>query len=174
MSKITQNICSEGFFEAYDIEGSGITNLTTNIRRGALEMHSTIPNLYHIPFDVTDEAGNAAETMYLDIEVEPVDVFPILEAATAGEKRALLFRSVAGIEQTTSWLLIALITLIMLPKLLSFLRAAYQAVRYLSAPESLVNNREDFELGYDLVLRLKGLGMLSEKEKQRKTGLWRF
>ncbi len=171
MSKITQNICSEGCFEAYDITGFGISNLTTNIHRGALEMCSTTPNLYRIPFNVADEAGNAAETMYLDIEVEPVDIFPILEAATAGEKRALFFRSVVGIEQATPWLLMALITFIMLPKLLYFLRAASQAVRYVSAPESLVNCREDFELGYGLILCLKDLGMLSEKDKQRKTGL---
>ncbi len=170
LSKITQDISNEGCIEAYDITGSGITNLTSNIHRGALEMHNTTPNLYRIPFDVADEAGNTAETMYLEIEVEPVDIFPILEAAT-GEKRTL-FRSVASIEQATPWILMALVTFILLPKFLSVLRAAFYAARYMYEPKSLVNCREDFELGYGLILRLKGLGMLSNKEKLRKTGFY--
>ncbi len=167
-------MCNEGCFEAYDIVGSHITNLTTNIRRGALEMHDTIPNLYRIPFDVADKAGNNAETMYLMIEVEPVDIFSILEASV-GEKRTVSFRSVFDIDhQATFSLLMALVALVILPKLLSFLRASYSAVKYLYVPRSLVDCREEFELGYNLILNLKGLGMLSENEKLRKTGLYQL
>ncbi len=171
LKKITHDISSEGCMEAYDITGSGIFNLTSNIRRGALEMHGTKPNLYQIPFDVMDGAGNTAETRYVEVEVEPVDIFPILEAAT-GEKRSKLFRGVANIEQATPWILMAIVIYILLPKLFSVVRASYYAAQYIYEPKSLIHCREDFELAYDLILSLKGLGMLSKKDKLRKTGVY--
>ncbi len=170
LRKIAQDISNEGCIEAYDITGSGITNLTSKIHRGALEIHNTTSNVYRIPFDVADEAGNTAQTMYLEIELEPMDIFAILEAAT-GEKRTL-FRSVASIEQAAPWILMAIVTFFLLPKFLYALRTAFYAARYMYEPKSLVNCRDDFELGYDLILRLKGLGMLSKKEKLRKTGFY--
>lgn len=184
------NLC-KGCFTAADRTFDGIVNLTANITQGPLERHSLTPSqnvtadvtdnvtdksstlapgsdsaasdfddfVWRVPFSVTDAAGNS-QTAYYIIKAEAADVMSALQNVSVHPtlyKQAQLFTVVFGL---------ALMGLILMLAKRST-RAVVQAARYLINPFSLLENKQDFDVGYDLVLRLKSFGRMSQRDRNR-------
>lgn len=73
-----KNLCSaeDPCFAAYDETLDGRVDLTASVVLGKLQVISRKQRsiLYALPYSVSDAAGNKAESLTLDLEVEIIDV----------------------------------------------------------------------------------------------------
>eukprot|EP00611_Tribonema_gayanum_P018011 TRINITY_DN3102_c0_g2_i1.p1 TRINITY_DN3102_c0_g2~~TRINITY_DN3102_c0_g2_i1.p1 ORF type:complete len:795 (-),score=168.48 TRINITY_DN3102_c0_g2_i1:496-2880(-) len=167
--KMGDNLCNAGrnsglqpCFTAVDNTLDGPVDLTTDIQQGALERDPDRNYTWRIPHNVADAEGNLAETVYYVIQVTQVDMLSTLTGVTVDPvmyQRVLLGGTV----------LAALAALALAWWLLQWVQPLIQACKYWLNPYSLVNSKEDFDMGHDLVLRVVSMGMLPQKERRRRT-----
>jgi hypothetical protein len=199
LEKMSNTMCRQGCFMAVDETYGGLVNLTESIRRGSIERDPEREQVWRIPFDVMDEAGNAAPTQYYIIEVDAIDVLGSVRHSIVGTGGILSARRASSVAMAVPSLLLTLVVIATLLGWLAFwLRSITQAIKFAIDPQSLVDSKEvcaqqvsldwargspshppmhfnmislqDFDLGYDLLLRLQWMGMLTQRERQRKTG----
>ncbi|KAG5192061.1 hypothetical protein JKP88DRAFT_266351 [Tribonema minus] len=167
--KMGDNLCNAGrdsglqpCFTAIDNTLDGPVDLTTDIQQGGLERDPARNYTWRIPHNVADAEGNVAETVYYVIQVTQVDMLSTLTGVTVDPvmyQRVLLGGTV----------LAAIAALALAWWLLQWVQPLIQACKYWLNPYSLVNSKEDFDMGHDLVLRVVSMGMLPQKERRRRT-----
>jgi len=150
-------------FIAHDTTLFGLVDLTPNITKGPVEKAPNSNMSWRVPYYVRDAAGNIAGPVYYQIEVEQVDVL-----------KNVKFLNEALPPRWNRWIILGalLFVLIFVWFFLSYMfytgRMLSLALRYIFCPYSLINRREDFEAGMDLVLWVMSFGLLTTKDRSRK------
>mmetsp|Transcript_14331 Transcript_14331/g.21228 ORF Transcript_14331/g.21228 Transcript_14331/m.21228 type:complete len:704 (+) Transcript_14331:66-2177(+) len=156
----SENAC----FVANDYSPSGLKDVSSRIVKGPLEKLSEDGTMWRIAYYATDEAGNVSETVYLNLKVEMVDVLSKLNDIVI---QGGSFRKIPFLYQA----IIVTLAIISAIAIISIAKTLIDALKCVLNPMSFIGHKEEFDMAYDLVLRVSSMNMMSATERKYSTAV---